>query len=283
VSPDTLSVLLRALSFAALLQAAGSAVFVAMFSRHLVRAGDEVRHLGAWSAAVALPLLGAQLVLEAARMAGEFAGVFDMSLQRMAFASGVGAAFAARVVALGLILVGLARGGRVAQLIGCAGSVLVAASFALMGHTAVRPDRWLLAPALIGHVFFIGLWFGGIPALYLVTLREAPDLAARIVEGFSRVAIWVVPSLAIAGALLALLLVRRLAVFGEPYGWLLLTKIAAFALLIGLGAANRLRLGPAVALGATRGLKRSLVAEYVLMLGVLGTTATMTSLYSPEP
>jgi putative copper resistance protein D len=135
----------------------------------------------------------------------------------------------------------------------------------------------------MGHVFFVGFWAGGIPALYLVTLREAPDLAARIVEAFSRVVIWVVPSLAIAGALLALLLVRRLAVLGEPYGWLLLTKITAFALLIGLGAANRLRLGPAVALGATRGFKRSLVAEYVLMLGVLGTTAIMTSLYSPEP
>ena len=283
MSPDTLSVLLRALSFVALLQAAGIAVFVAAFSRHLVRAGDEVRHFGVWSAAAALPLLSAQFVLEAARMAGEFAGVFDVSLERMAFASGVGAAFAARVVALALILVGLARSGRVAQLTGCAGSALVATSFALTGHTAVHPDRWLLAPALISHVFIVGFWFGGIPALYLVTLREAPHLAARIVEAFSRVAIWVVPSLAIAGALIALLLVRHLTVLGQPYGWLLLTTMTAFALLVGLGAANRLRLGPAVALGATRWFKRSLVAEYLLMLGVLGATATMTSLYSPEP
>ena len=283
MSPDTLSVLLRALSFMAMLQAAGIAVFVAAFSRHLIRADREVRYFGAWSAAAALPLLSAQFVLEAARMAGEFGGLFDVSLQRTALASGAGAAFAARVVALGLILFGVPRGGRAAQVTGCAGSVLIATSFALTGHTAVHPDRWLLAPALVYHVFIVGYWFGGIPALYLVTLREAPNLAARIVEAFSRFAIWVVPSLAIAGALMSLVLVRRLAVFGEPYGWLLLAKIAAFALLIGFGAANRLRLGPAVARGTTRWFKRSLVAEYLLMLGVLAATATMTSLYSPEP
>lgn len=283
MSPDTLSVLLRALSFVAMLQAAGIAVFVAAFSRHLVRAGNEVRYFGAWSAAVALPLLSAQFASEAARMAGEFGGMFDLSLQRTALASDAGAAFAVRVVALGLILLGLPRGGGAAKVTGCAGSVLVATSFALMGHTAVHPDRWLLAPALLCHVFIVGSWFGGIPALYLVTLREAPSVAARIVEGFSRFAIRVVPWLAVAGALMSLLLVRSLALFGEPYGWLLLTKIAAFALLIGLGAANRLRLGPAVAHGATRWFHRSLVAEYLLMLAVLGTTATMTSLYSPEP
>jgi putative copper export protein len=283
MSPDALSVLLRALSFVALLQATGIAVFVALFSRHLVRAGDGLRRLGAWSAAVALPLLIAQLALEAARMAGEFEGVLDMSLERILLTSPAAAAFAARVLGLVVIVGGLLRGSRMAQWVACAGSLLAAASYALMGHTAVHPQRLLLASALISHVLIAAFWLGAIPALYLATLREAGDRAGELIAAFSRVATWVVPILAVAGVVMALVLVARLSVLAQPYGWLLLGKVTAFTVLIGLAAANRSRLGPAVALGAMRGFRRSLAAEYALIVAVLAATATMTSLYSPEP
>lgn len=283
MSPDNLSVLVRALSFVALLQAAGIAVFLGLFSSQLVRAAGEVRRLGVWSAAVALPLLLSQLLLEAARMAGEFAGVFDWSLERLVFTSAAGTAFDARVSGLVLILAGLSRSGRIAQGIGCLGSLLVASSFALMGHTAVHSHRWVLAPALIMHVLIAAFWLGAIVALYLATVREAPNLAGRLIEAFSRVAVWIVPFLAVAGAVMAVMLVPRLAVFAQPYGWLLLGKMFGFTILMGLAAANRWRLGPAVAFGASEPFRRSLAAEYVLMIGVLAATATMTSLYSPEP
>lgn len=283
MSPDALSVLLRALSFVALLQATGIAVFVALFSRHLVGAGDELRWLAAWSAAVALPLLIAQLALEAARMAGEFEGVLDMSLERIVLTSPAAAAFAARVLGLVVIVGGLLRGSRMAEWVACAGSLLVAASYALTGHTAVHPHRLLLASALISHVLIAAFWLGAIPALYLATLREAGDRAGELIELFSRVATWVVPVLAAAGVVMALVLVARLTVLAQPYGWLLLGKVAAFTVLIGLAAVNRSRLGPAVALGATRAFRRSLAAEYALLVAVLAATATMTSLYSPEP
>jgi putative copper export protein len=78
-----------------------------------------------------------------------------------------------------------------------------------------------------------------------------------------------------------LVLIPGLAVFAQPYGWLLLLKIAGFALLMALASANRWRLGPAVARGATLAFKRSLAAEYGLIVAVLAATATMTSLYSP--
>lgn len=283
MSPDNLSVLVRALSFVALLQAAGIAMFLGLFSSQLVRAAGEIRRLGVWSAAVALPLLLSQLLLEAARMAGEFAGVFDWSLERLVFTSAAGTAFDARASGLVLILAGLSRSGRMAQGIGCLGSLLVASSFALMGHTAVHSHRWVLAPALITHALIAAFWLGAIVALYLVTAREAPDLAGRLIEAFSRVAVWIVPFLAVAGGVMAVILVPRLAVFAQPYGWLLLGKISGFTILMGLAAANRWRLGPAVALGASEPFRRSLAAEYVLMIGVLAATATMTSLYSPEP
>lgn len=283
MSPDSLSVALRAVSFVALLQGAGIAIFVALFRPPLGRAESEIRRLGIWSAAAALPLLLSQLVLEAARMAGEFAGVLDWSLQRMAFTSAAGAAFAARVAGVILLLAGLSGSGRSAQVTGCGGSLLAAGSFALMGHTSVHAHRWLLAPALIAHVLIAAFWLGAIPALYVATVREAADTAGRLIERFSEAAVWIVPLLAVAGGVMALALVPRLAVFEQPYGGLLLGKITGFTMLIGLAAANRWRLGPAVALGTRRAFKRSLAAEYVLIVSVLAATATMTSLYSPEP
>jgi putative copper resistance protein D len=71
----------------------------------------------------------------------------------------------------------------------------------------------------------------------------------------------------------------------EPYGKLLIAKVVGFALLMGLAAANKWRLGPALALGAVpsaRWFHRSVAAEYVLIAAVLTITAVMTSFFSPE-
>ncbi|HYK99890.1 MAG TPA: CopD family protein [Steroidobacteraceae bacterium] len=280
MSPDTLSVLLRAASFVALLQAAGVVLCVALFSRHLPAAAREIRSVGVRSAAVALPLLVAQLALEAPRMAGEYAGILDGSLQRMVLGSPVAAAAGARVLGALLIAAGLPGSSRPAQVFAQGGVLLIAGSFALTGHTAVHPWRWLLAPALVIHLLIAAFWLGGIATLYLATLREG-DRAGRGVEAFSRVALWIVPLLAVAGVVMTVLLVPHLAVFAQPYGWLLLVKMSGFVLLMGLAAANRWRLGPAVAAGATRGFRRSLIAEYLLIAAVLAATAVMTSLYSP--
>jgi putative copper resistance protein D len=71
----------------------------------------------------------------------------------------------------------------------------------------------------------------------------------------------------------------------EPYGRLLIAKVVGFALLMGLAAANRWRLGPALAerrTGCERQFRRSLAAEYVLIVGILTITAIMTSFFSPD-
>ena len=281
--PDALSVLLRALSFVALLQAAGIAISVTLFARHLAGVEAEVRRLGAWSVAAALPLLSAQLSLEPARLAGAYAGVIDPALERIALTSPAAAAFAVRVLGLALTALGLVGRGAPARLAACTGSLVVAASFALMGHTAVHRYHLLLGPALTTHVLVAAFWLGGVPVLYLATVRSAAGSAAQLIAAFSRVAVWTVPWLAIVGVSMAVALVPKLAVLPQPYGCLLLGKVLGFAVLLGLAAANRSRLGPAVALGATRAFRRTLAAEYVLIVGVLAATATMTSLYSPEP
>lgn len=280
MSPDALSVVLRAASFVALLQAAGIPLFMTLFARHLSAAAGDIRTVAVRSAALALPLLAAQFALEAARMAGEYAGILDWSLQRLVLGSAAAAAFGARVLGALLIATGLSGRSRLAPVIAYAGLLLIAVSFALTGHTAVHPVRWLLAPMLVIHLLVAAFWLGALVALYVATLREKAG-AAPVIEAFSKVALWIVPLLAVAGVVMVLLLLPGLGAFAQPYGWLLLAKMTGFVLLMGLAAANRWRLGPAVAAGATRAFKRSVVAEYVLMAGVLAATATMTTLYSP--
>jgi putative copper export protein len=54
---------------------------------------------------------------------------------------------------------------------------------------------------------------------------------------------------------------------------------------MGLAAANKWRLGPALVHGPVqsgRWFRRSVAAEYVLIAAVLTITAVMTSLFSPE-
>jgi putative copper export protein len=281
VTPDALSVLLRAASFIALLQAAGIALYLALYSRHLAAAGAEIRKLGVLSAAVALPILAAQLFLEAARMAGDFDGAFDWTLQRLVLGSAAAAAFALRVLGLVLTAAALSVKARLAQILAYGAVLSVSVSFALTGHTAMHADRWLLAPTLVIHLLVATFWLGAIPALYLVALREEPERAGRLIETFSRVAVRVVPLVALAGVVLTLALVPGLAVFAQPYGWLLLVKMTGFALLMVLASANRWRLGPAVGRGVTRAFRHALVAEYALIAAVLAVTAAMTSLYSP--
>jgi hypothetical protein len=79
--PDVLSVVLRALSFVLLFQAAGIAIFVAIFGRLLTTTQGAVRRLGQVAALAGMVLVVAHYALEAARMAGELSGMWDLSLQ----------------------------------------------------------------------------------------------------------------------------------------------------------------------------------------------------------
>jgi high-affinity Fe2+/Pb2+ permease len=84
---DILSVVLRALSFVLLFQAAGIAIFVAAFGRRLASARRVVVHLGQISALAATVLVAGHYALEAARMAGEMSGMLDPDLQGIVWQS----------------------------------------------------------------------------------------------------------------------------------------------------------------------------------------------------
>jgi len=100
---DVLSVALRTLSFLFLLRAGGVALFIAVFGRYLSSSQSAIRRVGELSGLLGIACVAGHFVLEAARMAGELAGVMDASLQKTVLKSANGAAFALRVLGLAIV------------------------------------------------------------------------------------------------------------------------------------------------------------------------------------
>ena len=283
--PDIVSVVLRALSFVALFQAAGAAIFIAGFGRELTQSVGPIVRVGRWMAVAALGLVITHYSLEAARMAGSFSGIGDANLQGMVLHSSSAAMAAVRALGLVLIAVGIHGSGEWRAIFGVIGATLAVASFALVGHTSVHSARWILSVLLIVHLLIVAFWFGALLPLYVVSRDEASTIAAKVIDSFSRLAAWLVPAILLAGLAMAALLVPKIAMLAEPYGELLIAKLVGFSLLMGLAAANKWRFGPAIARGEARAahlFRRSVISELVLIVTVLAVTAVMTTFFSPE-
>jgi copper resistance protein D len=290
---DSVAVLVRGLSFIALFQAMGGAVFVTLFGSSLPLSGPRIHRLLRLVTVIAIALVLLQFSFEAARLAGEFSGLWDEQMQKLAWHSPAGSAMRLRLIGLLLVLVGLqgtppAAGARARRLIAgvlCGvGTLLVAVAFTVIGHTVDHPHRTGLALLLLVHLLSIAFWFGALWPLRQAVIHEAPAAAAALLERFSRLAVWIVPGVLAAGGTLVLLLVPGLFVFGQPYGQLLLAKITGFGALMAFAALNKLRLTPALWQNhpaAVPRLRRSLLSEYLIIAAVLGITAIMTGLYSP--
>jgi len=289
-STDALSVVFRAVSFVLLLNAAGIAIFIAVLGRWLADSRMAIHRLGWQLAVAALAFVTGHQLLEAARMAGEMGGMVDPAMQETAMRSPQGAAFGLRVLGLTLVAVGLWRGAVAVSLLGAVavplmGVVLCVVSFALTGHTSVAPHRAALAVLLIFHLLVVAFWLGALWPLCISTSKETPSVAARLIDAFSKLAVWLVPGIAVAGVALTALLVPNLAVFKQPYGQLVLAKVALFAVLMGLAAFNKWTFGPAIGTGDARvagAFRRTVICEYVLICAVLTITAILTTFYSPE-
>jgi putative copper export protein len=218
-------------------------------------------------------------------MAGEMSGMWDPTLQGMAWNSPARAAFICRLLGLLLIVVGLQGGSGRWIIVAVGGAVVATGAFTLTGHTSVNVHRAALAALLMLHLLVVAFWFGALGPLYAASLRETPARTADIIERFTAVATWLVPAVLLAGIAMAVLLLPNLSALSQPYGELLIAKVVGFAALMGLAAANKWRFGPALVHGPVHGglwFRRSVAAEYVLIAVVLTITAVMTSFFSPE-
>ena len=140
----------------------------------------------------------------------------------------------------------------------CLGGLLLTPG--LSGHAGTTPPVWLNLPADVLHVAAASAWIGGLLLLLAAGLpsvrrdREGPRLTAAVVSRFSDLALWSVVIVLVTGTFRSWIEVRALrALTGAPYGWVLLSKVAAFGLVVAVGAVNNRRTKPAIARAAAAG------------------------------
>lgn len=187
------------------------------------------------------------------------------------------------------------------SLIGLLAAAALAVTPALAGHASTRDPGWLLIPSDIVHVAAMAVWTGGLAAmLWLLpaATRQIPDSAERtkFLTGtticFSTLAFAAVALIGVSGAIQAILEVGSIDdLFTTQFGRAVAIKIVLFAVLLGLGAANRMRVIPALVrrmekLAAPgkpgRNLRNLLRLEVGLVVIVLGVTAALVSYPPPD-
>jgi len=120
---------LRALTFVALFQAVGTAIFLALFEDDVAPSSAERIRL--WSRVAAMTALVVTVfyyVLTPARMAGNPRGTFDPSLESLLLESSSGTANIVRVVGLALLALSLDRRTRLNTIAANIGAALAIAS-----------------------------------------------------------------------------------------------------------------------------------------------------------
>jgi len=279
---DGLWLVLRAASLMLSLEATGIALFTALFASGAPPCRAAITRRGRTVALAAAALLLLQLAFEPVHLAGDWSGLTDGTQWQLLAADSAALALIVRLA--GVVLIALALAADSPLSLTFAGLPLVVLSYLLSGHTVLPPLRPLLSVLLAVHVMAVVFWFGALWPLRQLLAHSSAVVAAGTVASFSRSALSLVPLLALAGVLLACLLLPAAAALLRPYGLLLLCKGVLFAVLLFLAAYNRLRLTPALNAGAPRAASRlaaSVLAEYLLIALVLLVTAVMSGYFSP--
>jgi putative copper export protein/mono/diheme cytochrome c family protein len=297
----------RAVHFGATMLLFGELVFASFVAGALWRTtlaaapnprGDLDRHVRAstaWALAASALSLIAWLVIQAADMAGTglgqalARGTLVVVLGKTEF----GHVFALRsVLALALLgaLVWMRRptrdqaSRRSDVALGLA--ALYLATLAGAGHSAAATQpgvRALHIGADAFHLLAAGGWLGALPALvYCFGIAPSNAPLARVARRFSVLGIACVGMLTASGVVNALFLVGSFAaLFGTPYGQLLMVKVAVFAALLVVAAVNRFRLTPRLAhedAAARWSLRRNAMLEIaggVVIVAIVGALGTM--------
>jgi len=200
--------------------------------------------------------------------AGSLSTLFEAETWNLGYHSSFGAS--ALFLAGGLVLLGFAvrLSGQPAEWLAGLGIMAAVAGFALTGHAATAPPRWLTAPAVGVHVLMVGFWMGSLPPLLLALNREDRQRAASRLMTFSHWGAPAVTLLLASGIALAIVQLGGFSAFlATSYGRVLLGKLVAVGMLLSLALVNRLRLAPALAAGkpdAAAALRHSIRLELLL-------------------
>jgi putative copper resistance protein D len=269
------------LLFQVTLAPAPGAIADARVRAELARRSANLARLGL---ALTIPAGCAWLVAETAVMAaGSSAGGVLSALPVVLSATGVGHVLSAQIVLTIAALV-LVRAGRAWRLrLAAILSGLATALQAWHLHAAaMHAGPSLLLVCELVHVLAAAGWLGMLPALFLL-MGIAPVTAAfAVLRRFSPFGAGCVLALAVTALYQGFILVGSWrALWTTAYGWMVLVKLALFAILIGIACRNQFRLarllrgGP----GASRAaLRRSLVYETAAGLAIVLAASVLANL-----
>lgn len=241
---------------------------------------DQYRRLAIGFATLGLCATILVFSLRGANLTGDASGMFDLEMLGLLWSTPVGTALALRLFGLGVLIFGLFLGS-FGLWLSVFGGVLAIWSFDHVGHVSDR-DTTFLDIALTLHLVAVAFWIGILtPLKRMASTAATYPIAAQVGERFGQIASAAVPPLILAGAYMGYILVGTVAaLFGTGYGQTLIVKVVLVAILLGLAAVNKVRFVPHLQAGdprAARHLSRSITIEWVVILGVLGATAVMTT------
>jgi copper transport protein len=149
-------------------------------------------------------------------------------------------------------------------------------TWTLTDHSRTGVQTWLGVPAASVHLLAMTLWLGGLSLLLVcVIARDVHETLVPVVPRFSRMALICFVVLGITGVYLAWRQSGTLAALpATEFGRLLLIKSAIVLVIVGIAAFSRRAVQRAGG-DLARRLRRTVLAEAVLGVIVLGVTATL--------
>lgn len=306
--PDTASILIRFALYLDLMLLFGLPLF-ALYGLRGVERSPEVavalRRLVGGVALIGLLLSGLGIVSLAASMSGVAVTEVDISVLRLVIGgTSVGTAWLVRIGALLLFLVVALspHGSRTGWmwLLSLLGAVALS-SLVWAGHGAMDEGSVGLMHlgADIIHLLAAGVWVAALLALTTLLFRPHGrmtrahvEFSHRALASFAVVGTVVVALLVLTGAVNSWLLIgpdRFGALLSTRYGQLLAIKLFLFVAMLGLAAANRFYMTPAleqsIACGdhaaAVNGLRKSLFTEAACAIAILALVAWLGTLEPP--
>ena len=306
---DTLTIGIRFALYVNLMLLFGLPLFGLYALKGAERLHGNVLPLRALAICLSVMALGLS-VISIIAMTASMAGVSLLEVDRasvnmMISETPMGSAWQARIAALFLTLyIAIAMGGRktpVWLVLVSLGSGAALASLAWTGHGAasegIAGTRHLIAD--IVHLIAAGAWIGALAGLGALLFRPAKTMSQdhlqithRALEGFSIVGTVIVALIVISGLVNSWILVgpeHLLSMGSTLYGQLLIAKLVLFGAMLGLAAANRFRLTPALdqavkgggPLPAISRLRLSIIYETFAAFVILGLVAWLGTLEPP--
>ncbi|MFC0387246.1 copper resistance D family protein [Muricoccus vinaceus] len=176
-------------------------------------------------------------------------------------------------VGMAVVAGSLVVAGRTAQPAGLLGVVIAAVGLSLSGHAAV--GGWPMQALLAAHALVAAYWLGAFWPLLVLLAHEGGE-ASPAVRRFAALAIPAVAILLVSGAIQALShMPGWAALVTTTYGQLVLAKLLGASVLLALAAVNHLRLTPTLPTQGPTALSRSIRAEGLISICVLGVTAVL--------